>query len=214
MFAKQAVILAVLTVLPIFQHVASATPIIQEILYDVPGPDSPSVFTELVAPPSFRFDGWTLVGVNGSNGDLYRIIDLTGAVAPADGILVIATASATEALARARDFIANVDWQNGPDTVQLRNPLDEIVDALQYGDAGEWNAGEGIPAPRVAPGRSLSRNEASLDTNDNAADFRGSEPTAGWVREEASPVPEPPTLALLVVGLSLFRRRSHRQDSG
>jgi hypothetical protein len=177
----------------------------------VPGPDASSVFTELVAPPSFSFDGWSLVGVNGANGDLYRIIDLTGAVVPADGIFVVATASAMIELARVRDFIANVDWQNGPDAIQLRNALDEIVDALQYGDAGERNAGEGVPASRVAPGQSLSRNEASLDTNDNAADFRESAPSAGWVREEAVPVPEPSTLALVLVGAAgLVSRRRMR----
>jgi len=75
-----------------------------------------------------------------------------------------------------RDFTANVDWQNGPDAVQLRDPADAIVDALQYGDAGEFNAGEGLPASSASAGRSLSRDRLSSDSNDNAADFSPLDP--------------------------------------
>lgn len=210
MFAKRVAMVALLIALPHLTHFAQATPIlqprIQEVLYDVPGPDSPSVFTELVAPASFALDGWTLVGVNGSSGDPYRIVDLTGAIVPADGILVIATAAATTELVAVRDFIASVDWQNGPDAIQLRDPLDAIVDALQYGDAGPGNAGEGAPAVDVAPGLSLSRDEASADTGDNAIDFSEGTPTPGWVRPEVDPEPvsEPGSWALLLIGSGLL----------
>ncbi len=210
MFAKQTVLLAILTILPIVQPEALATPIIQEVLYDAPGPDSPLVFTELIAPPNFDFHGWSLVGVNGSTGEPYRVIDLTDAAVPIDGLLVIATASATMELAQVRNFIANVDWQNGPDAVQLRNALDEIVDALQYGDAGERNAGEATPSETVPPGSSLSRNEESLDTDNNAADFRPSRPSPGWVKEEIAPIPVPPSLTLVLFGVAALLRRRRR----
>ena len=194
-----------------------ATPIlIQEVLYDASGPDAPFAFTELVGPPGASLDGWSLVGVNGATGTPYRTLDLTGSWIPLDGIFVIATASASIELAAERDLIGNVDWQNGPDAVVLRNVLGEVIDSLQYGDAGEGNAGEGTPALDVAPGLSLSRTEQSTDTNDNAADFRAATPTPG--RVGATAVPEPSTAALILLGLAaVLRRRKplpHRAHRG
>lgn len=215
MFARRAAMAAILTALPHLAHPAWAVPIfqpiIQEVLYDVPGPDTPSVFTELVAPAHFDLHGWSLVGVNGSSGDPYRVVDLTGAIVPGDGILVIATAAATLELAGTRDFIGSVDWQNGPDAVQLRNPFDEIIDALQYGDAGPGNAGEGAPAADVPPGVALSRDDASTDTGDNARDFRERPPTPGRVRAEPQPIPEPGTWVLLLFGSVLLTRAGRHE---
>ena len=153
---------------------------IQEVLYDGSGTDSEEAFTEISGPPGKVLDGWSLVGVNGSNGQSYRTIALDGATIPADGLLVVAHENATGAVLTHRDFTANVDWQNGPDAVQLRDPQDRIVDALQYGDAGQHNAGEGNPAPRVAAGQSLSRAADGSDTNDNLSDFTAQDqPTPG-----------------------------------
>ena len=135
----------------------SATPIIQEVLYDGPGSDADDAFTELCGTPGENLDGWALVGVNGGDGGDYRTVDLSGALFPADGILVIATSSAAGEVLLQRDLVGSVDWQNGPDTVQLRDPGGTVVDALQYGDAGAFSAGEGAPTPRVAAGESLSR---------------------------------------------------------
>ena len=124
MILLRTVALVVLVTIP---HTAWATPIvIQEVLYDAPGPDAPFAFTELVGPPGISLDGWSLVGVNGSTGSPYRTIDLTGSSIPLDGIFVIATASASIELAAERDLIGNVDWQNGPDAIQLRNTLGEV----------------------------------------------------------------------------------------
>ena len=159
----------------------SSTPVlIQEVLYDGSGTDSEEAFTEISGPAGKILDGWTLVGVNGSNGQPYRTISLDGATIPADGLLVVAHQNAAgDALAH-RDFTANVDWQNGPDAVQLRDPQDQVVDALQYGDAGQHNAGEGNPAPQVTAGQSLSRAADGADTDDNLADFTARDsPTPG-----------------------------------
>lgn len=146
-------------------------PIIQEVLYDGPGTDADDVFTEIYGPPGTSLAGWKLVGINGDGGSAYRTLELTGAVIPGDGLLLIATASAIGEVLAHRDFIAEVDWQNGPDAVQLVDPQGRVVDALQYGDAGEYNAGEGTPAPLVSAGQSLSRDLAGTDTDDNFADF-------------------------------------------
>ena len=157
------------------------TPVlIQEVLYDGSGTDSEEAFTEISGPPGKVMDGWSLVGVNGSNGEPYRTIALDGATIPADGLLVVAHENATGDALTHRDFTANVDWQNGPDAVQLRDPQDQVVDALQYGDAGQHNAGEGNPAPEVASGQSLSRAADGADTDDNLADFTAQDsPTPG-----------------------------------
>jgi len=181
----------------------SATPIIQEVVYDGPGADADDVFTELYGAPGESLDGWTLVGVNGGDGSDYRTVDLSGALFPDDGILVIATSSAAGEALLQRDFVGSVDWQNGPDAVQLRDPGGAVVDALQYGDAGAFNAGEGAFASTVTAGESLSRNSDGTDTDDNAADFTAlTVPSPGEGPAPAppggSPAPPPPGSQLLV----------------
>ena len=161
---------------------SSGQVLIQELLYDGPGADSDDVFTELTGPPGTSLDGWSLVGVNGDGGGVYRTVDLSGVAIPADGILVVAHESAAGSLLAARDLVGLVDWQNGPDAVQLLDDAGNLIDALQYGDAGPFNAGEGNPAPAPPPGASLARNAAGTDSDDNAADFGVVErPTPGAV---------------------------------
>ena len=157
----------------------SAQVLIQEVLYDGPGTDGDDVFTELVGEPGTDLAGWSLVGVNGGSGEPYRSVDLSGAVVPDDGVLVVATDDANDSLAAERDLIGAVDWQNGPDAVLLVDATGVVVDALQYGDAGAHNAGEGAPAPRAASGLSLSRDSLGTDTGDNGSDFTAGEPTPG-----------------------------------
>ena len=180
---------AVMAVLILAAGSVLAAPIIREILYDGPGSDADDVFTELSGAPGSNLDGWTLVGINGDSGMAYRSVDLTGAIFPADGLLVLATGDAAGAVLEQRDFIAEVDWQNGPDAVQLRDPEGVVVDALQYGDAGAFNAGEGVPVATVASGQSLSRDAEGGDTNDNLADFVPQEvPSPGAGGQTASQI--------------------------
>ena len=188
-----------------------AAPIIQEVFYDASGPDSEGVFTEIFGLAGMSLDGWSLVGINGGTGLAYRTIDLTGAVIPDDGLLVIATGSADASLASVRDFTANVDWQNGPDAVQLIDPFAVLVDALQYGDAGVNNGGFGQPAPDAGAGSSLSRDLFATNTGDNFTDFvvvmpsPGLGPTSTPPTPEPgpgpTPVPEPATLLMLGAGI-------------
>ena len=188
---------------------AEAAPIIQEVFYDATGPDAGDVFVELFADPGTSLGGWSLVGINGSTGLPYRTIDLTGAVFPSDGLLVIAQATANPALTAVRDFVGDVDWQNGPDAVQLIAPLAVLIDSLQYGDAGTNNAGFGLPAADAPSGSSLSRDLFGTNTGDNLADFFVGTPSPGiGPTPSISTVPEPSTLALLTVGtLPILVRR-------
>ena len=182
---------------------ATGAPIIQEVFYDASGLDSGEAFTEIFGMAGMPLDGWSLVGINGGTGLPYRTLDLTGATIPGDGLLVIATSSAAPSLTAVRDFTANVDWQNGPDAVQLIDPLLGIVDAIQYGDAGVNNAGFGSPALDPPAGSSLSRNLFGTDTGDNASDFIAATPSPGTGPPPTTPqpVPEPSTLLMLTCGL-------------
>jgi hypothetical protein len=177
-----------------------SVPVIHEVFYDAEGSDATHVFTEISGLPGMRLDGYRLVGLDGASGLVYRQIDLTGAWIPDDGILVIATARALGDVLSVRDFIADVDWQNGPEAIQIWDALGAVVDALQYGDAGSLRLGEGLFAPDPQMGFSLTRDPLSSDTGDNRTDFQVSTPTPGTGRALVS-VPEPPAFLVLVAGL-------------
>ncbi len=177
---------------------AQALPVIQELYYDQTGSDGSDVFTELYGDPGFDFTGWQLWGLNGSDGSKYRTINLTGAIIPTDGILLITTNRRSDSLALLSDFEAAVDWQNGPDAVQLVDDTGRVADAIQYGTTAGFNVGEGAAATDVAAGFSLSRRTAGFDTNDNANDFLELQtPTPGAVTFAAAALLPPAITPLL-----------------
>lgn len=92
---------------------------------------------------------------------------------------------------------------------------ERVVDALGYGvfSTSEIFAGEGEAAPDVAPGSSLARLFANIDTNDNFADFSElTIPTPGLANFSA--VPEPGTALMLGLGLSGLSMAGGRQLRG
>lgn len=187
---------------------AAASPLLSEVFYDAGGSDDGRSFVELSGTPGFVLDGFTLEGINGSNGGVTATLALSGSVG-ASGLFLLADqrSDGTTDVSGA-DLLLNFDFQNGPDSVVLRDPGGAIVDALGYGmfGAGEIFAGEGASAPDAPADSSLARLFADLDTNDNAVDFVVGTPTPG---SAAFVLPEPNTAALLGVGLGVLgvRRR-------
>lgn len=182
---------------------ARAALLISEVLYDATGSDNGAEFVELSGTPGTSLDGVRLEGVNGANGDVYTTVLLSGAI-PASGVFVVAddAGDGTSTIPGA-DLIANFTFQNGPDSIVLRDDVGAVLDALGYGDfpAGTFFAGEGRPAPNPAAGSSLARGPGLVDRNDNLLDFQVLEiPTPGVVAGLA-PVPLPASAVLLLSGV-------------
>jgi hypothetical protein len=175
------------------QKAAPYNIVINEIVYDAVGADN-DVFVELYGPAGADLTGWTLVGVDGNGGKAYNAIDLKGKI-PADGYFVIANTAAAKALLDVADQTASqADYQNGPDSIELRFGS-KVVDALGYGVfAAATFAGEGLPAPDVDNGASIGRDSKSTDTDDNSKDFKAfDKPTPGAENVVAN---LPPVVAL------------------
>ena len=182
-----------------FANVQGQT-IISEVLYDAGSTDNGNVFVELYGPAGTMLDGWLLQGVNGADGNVYRNILLAGTI-PSDGVFLIGDDSGDgTTLVGGADLVREVDFQNGPDSIVLRD--DELIlDALGYGDfGGGVFAGEGRAAPDVVAGNSLARFNLLLDQNDNLLDFAVLDtPTPGDIPPAAVPVP--PAMLLFLSGI-------------
>ena len=175
--------------------------IISEVLYDAAGADSGSVFVELYGTPGTLLDGHLLEGVNGTDGSVYRAVPLAGSIPPG-GVFVIADdGGGGSTLVDNADLVADVDFQNGPDSIVLRNGA-LVLDAVGYGDfTSAVFAGEGAAAVAAPAGSSIARFNPLLDSDNNLADFMVMDlPTPGAVPVSAVPVPAP--LGLLLSGLA------------
>ena len=180
---------------------ATAAPLISEVFYDATGSDNGLSFVELWGAPGTSLDGLTLEGVNGTNGAITPSVSLSGVIG-AGGLFVVADDDGTgTTLVPGADLILNFDFQNGPDSVLLRD-AGGVLDALGYGSfgVGEVFAGEGSPAPDAPADSALARVFANADTDDNLADFVVLAPTPGTA--PLAPIPEPGTLALVTAGLA------------
>ena len=177
-----------------------AQTVISEVLYDAAGTDNGNVFVELFGAPGTLLDGLQLEGVNGADGSVYRSMVLAGTI-PSDGVFLIGDDSGNgTSLVSGVDLVLEIDFQNGPDSVVLRDG-GLILDALGYGDfSGGVFAGEGSAAPDVPSGSSLARFNPAMDTHNNLLDFIALDvPTPGVV--PVSAVPLPPAVMLFLSGI-------------
>jgi hypothetical protein len=187
-----------------------AATVISEALYDAAGTDNGNVFVELYGTPGTVLDGLSLEGVNGSDGSVYLTLPLSGVI-PGDSVFVVADdAGDGSSLVGDADMVVDMDFQNGPDSIVLRDDAG-ILDALGYGDfSGGVFAGEGNAAPDASAGSSLARLDPLADTDDNLSDFTVLDmPTPGSV--PVSAVPLPPALALFLSGIVGFIAISRRR---
>jgi hypothetical protein len=180
---------------------AAALPVLSEVFYDAVGSDNGFVFVEIHGEAGTNLDGLTVEGINGSDGSVTVSLALAGVI-PADGIYVLADdAGGGVSSVPGADQLLNFDFQNGPDSILLRDG-ETVLDAVGYGvfDGGEIFAGEGSPAEDPPAGSSLARRFADIDSGDNAADFVALElPTPGSA--PLSGIPEPSSALLLTLGL-------------
>jgi len=209
--SRTQVLAALLLGLALAPTPALGLPLISEVFYDAAGSDNGKSFVEIFGAPGSALDGFTLEGVNGANGAITPSLVLSGSI-PADGLFLLADdAGDGSTLVPGADLVLNFDFQNGPDSIVLRN-ADGVVDAIGYGafGAGEVFAGEGTPAPDPPADASLARRFADVDSGDNAADWiaQGT-PTPG--EAPLAGVPEPSAGALFGAGLALIARLSRRR---
>jgi len=188
-----------------------AQTIISELLYDASSADNGNVFVELFGTPGAVLDGMLLEGINGADGSVYQSVELAGVI-PSSGVFLIGDDSGDGSTFISNvDLVREIDFQNGPDSVVLRNG-DTLLDALGYGDfTGLFFSGEGDAAPDAPAGYSLARQNPALDSNNNLADFMVLDvPTPGAVTVSAVPVPPAAALFLSgIVGLAgVARKRS------
>jgi len=179
---------------------AQAQTVISEVLYDAAGTDNGNVFVELFGAPGAVLDGLLLEGINGADGSIYRSVVLAGTI-PSDGIFVIGDDGGDGAsLVSGVDLVREIDFQNGPDSIVLRDG-ELVLDALGYGDFSNGVfAGEGSAAPDVPSGSSLARINPAMDTHNNLLDFMALDlPTPGSV--PVSAVPLPPAVMLFLSGI-------------
>ena len=191
---------------------ARAAPVISELFYDAVGSDAGLAFVELYGAPGESLEGLVLEGINGGNGAVYASLALSGVI-PGDGVFLIGDDDGSGSTAvPGADLVGSVDYQNGPDSVVLRDS-GSVIDAVGYGSFGATDifAGEGDAAPDPAAGSSIARLNPVLDTDDNGVDFAVlAIPTPGSVPALSS-VPLPPGIALFASGfmglVSVARRR-------
>ncbi|GMQ88755.1 MAG: hypothetical protein BMS9Abin09_0191 [Gammaproteobacteria bacterium] len=198
-FTKRALLCVFSTVLSV--HTVSASLVISELFYDASGTDAGQVFVELFGTPGESLDGLVLEGINGTGGTVYTSLNLSGVI-PGDGVFVIGDNNGGSTSVPNADLIADIDYQNGPDSVVLRNDA-VILDAVGYGSFGGSSifAGEGAAATDPASGSSIARFNPLLDSGDNSVDFIVLETPTPGVVPLVSSVPLPAGIWLFISGL-------------
>ena len=105
--------------------------VINEVDYDNPGTDTLE-YVELYNSSATAIDmtGMKLEFINGSNGSVYRRVDLTGAI---DAYSFVTVGAAGVANVDIQFSVSSNVLQNGPDGVNLIDGADAVIDSIAYG---------------------------------------------------------------------------------
>ena len=99
------------------------------------GSDNGQSFVELYGAPGTLLDGLVLEGINGSGGGVTVTIALSGTIA-ADGLYLLADVDTGGSTGVPEpDAVANFDFQNGPDSVVLREAGGAVLGSPTPGTA-------------------------------------------------------------------------------
>ncbi|MEE2901981.1 MAG: lamin tail domain-containing protein [Myxococcota bacterium] len=197
--------------------------VISELLYDYDdisgGSDTGHEFIEIASAVGAKLNDVAVVSIQGASGNAGAILgqyDITASRMGGSGLFVIGDESAAGQTQVANaNQIESLDFQNGPDAVQLirltTGGSAEYLDSVGYGNltpnlvdqsrmlqAYEGST-TGDPSTRARP-FSWARDEFQSDQNDNAQDFRFEpEPTPGKANQtsvlEITAVTPPSALA-------------------
>jgi hypothetical protein len=153
-------------------------PVINEILYDPPGPDGGGEFVELVnpGPDAVILAGYRLEFANGAEGPVWQV-RWTGSAADTlapGGLFLVADAGWTGS---PPDAEVPLSLQNGPDALRLVGPAG-VADLVGWGDLAHPSLSEGAPADDPS-GQALARRPDGQDSDRNREDLHPADPTPG-----------------------------------
>jgi hypothetical protein len=160
-----------------FSEVSSGDPgtllVINEVYYDHPGSDTGWEFVELLnagADP-IPMGGYRLEFIDGLSGGVRTLWEChDDATLVPGGRLLVSGENVPGGAVRLLGAL-----ENGPDAVRLVSPSG-AVDLVGY---GESPYSEGVPAPDVGEGTSISRKPDGRDSDCNSSDFVPALPTPG-----------------------------------
>ncbi len=143
--------------------------LINEVLYDPIGTDTGKEFIELYNPTDsdVSLENWSIETGNGANADDWSVgwTGIEGNKIRAGGYFLIGESGVNDT-----DYSVNLDLQNGPDSVRLKDGDGGVIDTLGWGTHTHPEYYEGTPTDDVDEGISLERISGG-DTDNNSADF-------------------------------------------
>lgn len=146
--------------------------VINEVLYDLVGPDGGGEFIELIGAPKMPISDVTLWAINGHDGEPFLKPMILEGETDADGYYLIGGDEI-----QGRDFTLAGQLQNGPEALYLEACDGTWLDAMTYGGFTEHLAPYGEPSPELPPGQSLGRAPDGAAETGTMDDFFAMEPT-------------------------------------